>query len=290
MNLTELRDLAQKHVPDDQPDGQPVPLPMDGIFIVRHLEPSKFRTLAIGPFASLILQGQKDARVNEELMSFVAGQTSVLGHDLSMEYCVAKGSPDAPFLALAFQLDFDILRLLAGRIETLTEGEDLAAPLDCIQQDAALVNALGRYVMLANNKVDRDILGGSILEEMHLRLLQTKSSKILRQLLSRDSHASKIARAIAVMRENVTEPMAVDEIAASVGMGKTVFYEKFQKLTGKSPVNFVKDLRLKEARRLITLSGKPVSSAAYQVGYASASQFSRDYKQHFGVPPSADQA
>ena len=104
MNLEELRTLVANQVPDDQPDGAAVLLPMDGIFIVRHLTPSPFKSLSIGPFASLILQGQKEARLDDNVMVFSEGQTSVLGHDVPIEYCVAKGSPEKPFLALLFQL------------------------------------------------------------------------------------------------------------------------------------------------------------------------------------------
>jgi len=102
MNLEELRTLVANQVPDDQPDGAAVLLPMDGIFIVRHLTPSPFKSLSIGPFASLILQGQKEARLDDNVMVFSEGQTSVLGHDVPIEYCVAKGSPEKPFLALLF--------------------------------------------------------------------------------------------------------------------------------------------------------------------------------------------
>ena len=290
MNLEELRTLVANQVPDDQPDGAAVLLPMDGIFIVRHLTPSPFKSLSIGPFASLILQGQKEARLDDNVMVFSEGQTSVLGHDVPIEYCVAKGSPEKPFLALLFQLDFDILHLLKGRIDALSGGEEIATSLRRVDQNTALIAALGRYLELADKPVEREILGPAILEEMHLRLLQSHSAGILRELLSHNSHASKIAQSIEYIRTHLGEPMSVEDIASQVGMGKSTFYDHFHQFTGKSPMSFAKVLRLQEARRLITALQRPVSSAAFAVKYASASQFSRDYKSHFGISPSADQA
>ncbi len=290
MNLIELRDLVAKQVPDEQPDGAAVLLPMDGIFIVRHQTPSPFKSLSIGPFASLILQGQKEARLDNTVMVFSEGQTSVLGHDIPIEYCVAKGSAEKPFLALLFQLDFDVLHMLKGRIDALSGSEATATSLRRVDQDTALIAALGRYLELADKPVEREILGPAILEEMHLRLLQSHSAGILRELLSQNSHASKIAQSIDYIRTHLGEQMSVDDIAAKVGMGKSAFYAHFQQFTGKSPMSFAKMLRLQEARRQITAQQKPVSSAAFAVGYASASQFSRDYKKQFGVSPSADRA
>lgn len=290
MNLTELKDLAARHVPADQPDGAAVLLPMDGIFIVRHLTPSPFQSLSIGPFASLILQGQKEVRLDDNAIVFSAGQTSVLGHDIPIEYCIAQGSPEEPFLAILFQLNFEVLHRLKGRIDALSDGDGIATSLRRLDQDTALIAALGRYIELADSPVEREILGPAILEEMHLRLLQSHSAGILRELLSQNSHASKIAKSIEFIRGNLGEPLSVDDIAATVGMGKSAFYEHFHQFTGKSPMSFTKMLRLQEARNLITALHKPASAAAFAVGYASASQFSHDYKRHFGVSPSADQA
>lgn len=288
MNLAELRALVASHVPDDQPDGAAVVLPMSGMFIVRHLNPSRFTTLAIGPFASLILQGRKEVRLDHTTVVYNEGQTTVLGHDIPVEYCIAKGSPEEPFYALLFQLDFDVLRQLKGRIDALTDGAEFASALHRVEQDTDLIAALGRYLSLADNDVEREILAPAILEEMHLRLLQSESATILRDLLSQDSHASRIAQSIAIIRNNLREPLGVEEIATKVGMGKSTFYTHFQQFTGKTPNAFAKNLRLCEARRLNVEQKKPISAVAFEIGYASTAQFSRDYKQHFGMTPSED--
>jgi hypothetical protein len=162
MNLNELKALTERHVPEDQPDGEPVGLPMDNIFIVRHKTLSPFQSLAIGPFASLVLQGRKEARLDDHLMVFSEGQTSVLGHDIPIEYCVAKGSPEEPFLAILFQLDFDILHLLKGRIDALSEGGTFTSSLRRVDQDTALINSLGRYIALADDTVEREILAPAV--------------------------------------------------------------------------------------------------------------------------------
>src|SRR5436190_1160793 len=113
---------------------------------------------------------------------------------------------------------------------------------------------------------------------------------MLRRLIRHDSHASAIARAIGHIRGDVRSPIAIPELARRVGMSASSFHKHFKAITSTTPLQYQKELRLLEARRLLHQGGASVTIAAYDVGYESPSQFSREYARKFGVPPSQDLA
>jgi transcriptional regulator GlxA family with amidase domain len=147
---------------------------------------------------------------------------------------------------------------------------------------------LARYLALMDAPLDAQVLGPSILREIHFRLLMSPIGGMLRNLLLIDSHASRVARAIQRIRTGFREPLAVADLARTAGMSVSSFHEHFRSVTGTTPLQYQKDLRLIEARKFLASGGQPVSMAAYAVGYESPTHFSRDYARKFGTPPSRD--
>ena len=129
-----------------------------------------------------------------------------------------------------------------------------------------------------------------ILREIHYWLLTAEHGAILRQISEQDSHAARIAKVIAGIRRDISASLRVDDLAGEAGMSVSAFHAHFKDITGTSPLQFQKQLRLMEARRLLQAEKLSVSRAAFQVGYESATQFSREYARHFGLPPRADKA
>jgi AraC-like DNA-binding protein len=154
--------------------------------------------------------------------------------------------------------------------------------------DPGLVDALRRYLSLANSPADARVLGPLIAKEIHYRLLVAPFGGMLRSLILRDSNASAIARAIGHIRGDIRSPIAVPDLARKVGMSPSSFHKHFKTITATTPLQYQKELRLLEARRLLVTGDISVTVAAYEVGYESASQFSREYARKFGVPPSRD--
>jgi AraC-like DNA-binding protein len=111
---------------------------------------------------------------------------------------------------------------------------------------------------------------------------------MLRGLIRHDSHASAIARAIAHIRSDIRSPISIPELARRVGMSASSLHKHFKAITSTTPLQYQKELRLLEARRLLMMGGASVTTAAYEVGYESSSQFSREYARKFGLPPSQD--
>ena len=138
--------------------------------------------------------------------------------------------------------------------------------------------------------LDAQVLGPSILREIHYRLLMSPLGGMLRSLLSVDSHASRVARAIQQIKASFHEPITVPALARTAGMSESSFHVHFKLVTGTSPLQYLKDLRLIEARALLSGGRHNVATAGFAVGYESPTHFSRDYVRKFGVPPSRDLA
>jgi transcriptional regulator GlxA family with amidase domain len=130
------------------------------------------------------------------------------------------------------------------------------------------------------------VLGPSTLREIHYRLLLSPVGGMLRNLLVADSHASRVAKAIRRLRSEYRVPLKVPDLAKAAGMSASSFHEHFKAVTGTTPLQYQKDLRLIEAHALLTAMSHTVSEAAYEVGYESPNHFSRDYNRKFGLPPS----
>lgn len=163
-----------------------------------------------------------------------------------------------------------------------------ARALEVHRADSQLLDAMGRYLALAESELDARVLGPLLVKEIHYRLLVAPFGQMLRRLLRRDSHASSIARAIATLRRDFRSPMVVEELARAVGMSVSSFHKHFKEVTASSPLQYQKGLRLLEARRLLIAGTASVTTAAFEVGYESPTQFSREYARKFGRPPSKE--
>ena len=143
-----------------------------------------------------------------------------------------------------------------------------------------------RYCL--HTPAEAKVLGPLILKEMHFRLLTAPHGGMLRNLIQRNSHASRITRAIAYIRQDFANPLAVADLADDAGMSASSFHQHFKSITAMTPLQYQKDLRLMEARRLLMSGQFSVSTTAYEVGYESPTQFSREYSRKFGVSPRRD--
>lgn len=136
--------------------------------------------------------------------------------------------------------------------------------------------------------LDAHVLGPAILREIHYRLVLSPLGAMVRTLASADSHASRVARAIHKVRAEFRAPLSVPDLARTAGMSASSFHEHFKSVTGTTPLQYQKALRLIEARALITERAASVAQAAFAVGYESPTHFSRDYARKFGRPPSRE--
>jgi AraC-like DNA-binding protein len=259
-----------------------------GLFVHREVKPSPFEATVYHPVICLNLQGRKEVAIGDRSVAFGAGQSLIVSHDVPVMARVTEASAQHPYLAIILSLDIAIIRSLCDEVGETALDRQQASTLTANATDSRLVEAIARYFALTSDPLEAKVMQPLILREIHFRLLTASHGGMLRQLMQRDSHASRISRAIGRIRTGYRAPLAVATLAEEASMSPSSFHEHFKQVTGTTPLQYQKDLRLMEARRLIAMDGFSVSSAAYEVGYESATQFSREYARKFGGPPRND--
>lgn len=268
------------------PGGRRITKVMKGLLLLAQGTPSSFESSLYEPVVCLILRGKKETEIGGKTLSFGAGECLLVSHDLPVRSRVTF----APYLALVLELEVASLRRLYDEVAEAPLSSESAAAAVTFQAQPELLDAFHRYLALADSPRDAHVLGPLILKELHYRLLMAPIGGMLRSLIRHDSDASAISRAIGHLRAELRAPVAIPELARRVGMSSSSFHKHFKAITSTTPLQYQKELRLLEARRLLRAGGGSVSDAAYAVGYESSSQFSREYARKFGVPPSRDLA
>lgn len=256
----------------------------EGLSIYRRTTPSGIEAVVYDPLVCLILQGSKTVTLGERTYEVRAGQCVVVSHDLPVVARITEASAEAPYLALVAKLDLSELRHLQEEVGELpTEAEPEAYAVGGV--DDWVLDVVTRYVGLADDPAARGVLTPLVRRELLFRLLTSSQGAMLRAMIQGDSHASRISQATLHIRRNYETPMEVGSLARGVGMSNSAFHRHFKQVTGTTPLQFQKDLRLTEARRLLRTGEHSVSTAAFAVGYESPTQFSREYARKFGVSP-----
>lgn len=296
MKLEALADSIGRHfskiehnintIPADDPT---MVSPLDGLTLVRSTHPTGFEATLYEPLVCLIVQGSKVTTAGDQTVTLSAGKSVVVSHDIPVLSRIERASPAAPYLALVIRLDLGTLRSLyaeVGDVETVVEEEEAA--LKMADLDAPTMAVVLRYLDLLDHPKDARVLSPLVRRELHYRLLVSSSGGMLRSLLRRDSHASRISDAIGSLREGFRGPLDIGALARHAGMSPSSFHKHFRSVTRTTPLQYQKDLRLAEARALLRTGRHSVSTAAFEVGYESPSQFSREYSRKFGLPPQSD--
>lgn len=284
MHLDELVEQALRRVAPSQ-RGQPrVTEPMRGLRLLQQHSASSSEPGMYEPVLCLILQGRKQVSIGDRTLSFGPGECLLVSHDLPVRSSITK----VPYLAMVFEVDIAAVRKLYDDVADSALDSTHARAAETHRASPALLDALCRYLALADSPTDANVLGPLTSREIHYRLLMAPFGGMLRLLIRHDSNASAIARAIGHIRSELRSPITIPDLARRVGMSASSFYKHFQRTTSTTPLQYQKELRLLEARRLLRTGGASVTNAAFEVGYESPSQFSREYARKFGVPPSQD--
>jgi AraC-like DNA-binding protein len=282
MNLEGLIEYASLRVEGES--GQKFARLREGLLLFRQESPSSIEASLYQPVLCLILQGRKQITIGEQTLSFGPGECLLVSHDLPLRSRITK----APYLALVLEVDLAIIRKLYDEVAESVLDSEHARAVETHRADPGLLDAMHRYLALADSPVDAKVLGPLVSKEIHYRLLTAPFGGMLRSLIRHDSDASAIARAIAHIRGDIRSPIAIGELARRVGMSASSFHKHFKAITSTTPLQYQKELRLLEARRLLRAGAASVTAAAFDVGYESPSQFSREYARKFRVPPSQD--
>jgi len=264
------------------------PVPNAGLHVIRAFHEMD-NHYVYQPSLCITLQGGKEILIGEETLSYGPMQCLVVGLDLPACGRIVSASPDAPFVGITVELDIAIMREVLEKLDT--PGGARTNPVRSMfvaDVDGALADCVLRMVKLTETPQAISILYPALMREFYYWLLSGPNASDLWRSAAPDPHLDRIGRAIHLLRENFTKTLRVERLAEAANMSQSSFHQHFKALTAMSPLQFQKQLRLLEARRLLTTEALNVAEVAYQVGYESASQFSREYSRTFGIAPKRD--
>jgi AraC-like DNA-binding protein len=257
-----------------------------GLSCIAWTTPSGLDYAISKPLVCLVLQGVKKVTSGTRTLSFQSGDSLLITADVPTVSQITIASVSEPYISLVFELDLKLIAELSVEMRLETPAQHTAVSLEPTDNEVA--DSALRLVHLLDRPTALPVLQVQLVREMHFWLLTGHHSAAIRQLGWPESHSQRLARAIAVLRTNFAQPLPVEQLATAAGMSSSSFYQHFRAATSLSPLQFQKQLRLIEARRMMTAEGASGSGAAYAVGYESVQQFNREYRRMFGLPPGKD--
>lgn len=260
-----------------------------GIFIYQSTKPSENDIYVLQPAFCIIAQGSKDVLLNDELFHYDSGHYLISTIDLPVKSNVVEASREKPYLNLRIDLDPAVVAsvIIESGIETKKAGGKVKA-MDVSPIDADLLDAVVRLVKLLDTPDEMKLFSPPIIREIIYRLLRGRQGERLSHLVATEGDTRRISRVVKQLRENIDQPLKIEEVARELGMSVSGFHNHFKSVTAMSPLQFQKQIRLQEARRLMLGENMDVATAGFRVGYEDPSYFSREYKKLFGVPPLRD--
>jgi AraC-like DNA-binding protein len=260
--------------------------PIKGLSALRALAPSELLYEITRPLVALVLQGSKRVTMGAKTFDFGAGDSLLVTADVPTVSQITGGNLGAPYFAVVLELDPAVIQDLAAEMQPMPETG--GGPVRVDATEAEVADAALRLMRLLQRPQAVPILQAQLLREMHYWLLMGRHGPAIFDLGVPDGHARRVARAVSLIRAEYAQPLRVERLAAAAGMSPSSFHEHFRAVTSLTPLQFQKQLRLIEARRLMLAEGAGASRAAYSVGYESVPQFTREYRRLFGLPPSRD--
>ncbi len=284
--LAELRHLIERQTPRDGTYATA----LHGVSLLKQSEPTGEPIHGVHePAMCLIVQGAKQVLLNRELYTYDASRHLVVSVDLPISGQVTQATPDAPYLCFRMDLQpaqIAALILEAGITQPASRGSGRALVVG--NTSAPLLDAVLRLVKLLETPEDIATLAPLVTREILYRLLKGEHSHQLCEIATTDGQTQRISRAIAWLKKHFDQPLRVETIARDLNMSVSSLHHHFKAVTTMSPLQYQKQLRLHEARRLMLAQDVDAATAGHRVGYESPSQFGREYLRLFGAPPARD--
>lgn len=260
-----------------------------GLLFFRRDEPTEPLSGMYEPGICLMAQGAKRVVLGEDTFVYDSRHYLITSVHLPTVVQIIEASPEKPCLGLVLLLDKrEMSQMMADSNLPPPRTQQSSRGMATGEVTVPLLTAFQRLVELLDEPKDIPILAPIIQREIIYRLLVGDQGARLRQIASAGSQSHQIARSIEWLKGNFTQPLRIDDLAEQVNMSTSTFHHHFRTLTAMSPLQYQKTLRLNEARRLMLAERLDAATAAFQVGYESPSQFSREYSRQFGAPPLRD--
>ena len=256
----------------------------------RRTGPTAPCSVSYEPSVIVIAQGRKRVDLGRTTFIYDESRYLLTSVDLPIVSRVVEASEAKPCLAMMLKLEIPLVRELLGREDI--QAPEAAAPgrpaMGTAEATAELLDACCRMVDLLDTPQDIPFLSGMLEREIIYRILQGREGARLRSIATAGDQSHRTARAIAWIRAHFANPVRVEDLAQVAGMGVSTLHHHFRMMTSMSPLQYQKQLRLQTARGRMLMDGLDAASAAFEVGYESASQFNREYSRLFGQPPMRD--
>lgn len=265
------------------------PTPIAGFNIVCSFKERMRMRQVYKPSLCVVVQGAKEIILGEDTLRYGTMECLAVGMTLPATGCIVEASADRPYTGVNIELDVAMIRDVLERLETPPTPSANPGPCLFVRSvDESLADCVLRLLRMCETPKAIPILFPSIMREICYWLLTGPNGGELCKLAEPESNAARVAKALYLMHEDVARTLRVEQLAEAARMSPSSFHQHFKAMTSMTPLQFQKQLRLLEARRLMVTEDANVTEAAYQVGYESASQFSREYSRMFGVAPKRD--
>ncbi|OZI61178.1 AraC family transcriptional regulator [Bordetella genomosp. 11] len=282
--LTEIASVIARHVSKDGFHATPI----ERLTLVRSSTVTMPMPNVYRPQLCLVAQGRKEVVLGERVFRYVPGRYGIVTYDLPAIGHVVEATPDRPYLCLYLDFDPSMLGELASRVPPPPGAARPPIGKTVSDASAGLLDATLRLLRLLDDPAALPVLGPLTEQEILYRLLAGPDGARMRHITASQGRVAQVGRAIAWIGKNFRERFSIERLATEIGMSPSSLHEHFRAVTAMTPLQFQKQLRLQDARSLMLVHGIDVATAALRVGYESPSQFSREYRRHFGEPPTRD--
>lgn len=275
---------------DEQGGGQGLfPTAIEGFNIVRSFQSMMPMRNIYRPSLCVVLEGGKELHLGDQRLSYGTMECLVVSVGVPATGQIVEASEEAPYVGVMIDFDVATLREVLEQLDTRPTQVEESGPCAFVAKvDQPLADCILRLVRLLATPKAIPVLAPSIVREICFWLLSGPHGGELCKLALPESNIERVVRAVSTLHTNFADTLRVEHLAEIARMSPSSFHQHFKALTSMTPLQFKKQLRLLEARRLMVTQAVNVAEAAYKVGYESASQFSREYSRTFGIAPKQD--
>jgi len=285
MALQALREGIARSTEDGERHSTAVP----GLSLFRREATTELISGMYEPSVCVVAQGAKRVLLGEDAYEYDAQHYLITSVYLPTLVQIIEASPEKPYLGLRLTFDLrEVAQLMVDSSLPVSREQQTNRGMATSAVTPELLDAFRRLVELLKREQDIPILAPVIQREIIYRLLVGPQGARLRQIATAGSHGHQVSQAIQWLKDHFAASLRIEELAARAQMSTSTFHHHFRSMTALSPLQYQKKLRLQEARRLMLVEQRDAASAAFEVGYESPSQFSREYKRLFGAPPQRD--
>jgi len=288
--LDELVKTVRRYT-DAQSGESPFITAIEGLVILRSFHEKRPTHLLFKPALCITVQGAKRATFGDKRFEYRAGQALLVSVEIPGFGTVVAASPDEPFLGIILELNLAVMREVLSELDTPPRPSDrVTSGVFVTDFDGPLADCALRTMRLLDTPKAISVLYPTIMREICYWLLTGPHGGEVVKMVLANSHEQRVIKAIHALRDRFAEPIRIDELASIAQLSPSAFHRQFKAITSMTPLQYQKQLRLLEARRLMVSDASNVETASFQVGYESPSQFSREYSRMFGKSPRRDVA